>query len=206
MLKFKYLLIVLFITVLSGCAATAPQLDTNYQGADAGKVFASISTERTAYSVMSILVRSRTVTQEATNTPTAALQYSLSFSKSPDFHIGYEHGDVSILTLAPGDYEVFGFKMIQSGLVTVSASSDTLKPVPFTVRSGETHYLGGYRITVKNNSFGLPSPFLPKIWIRDKLERDLPIARNKEPGMPSVVQKIVPSAAAFENLVFVDQP
>lgn len=103
---------------------------------------------------------------------------------------GGETGQVQLRHLKPGNYLFFSFKAVDA-LVEVTPRSDF--SVPFTIKSGETTYVG---------DFAGVMPFLGSkpagvyFVLSDKHDRDLAIARKKEPGLMPVTIA-VPDAAAL---------
>jgi hypothetical protein len=199
---FENAILVILLGVLTACGATIPRLDTEYKGSDSAAIIASVSNERTAYSHIALLIRPKNSSASAKDVPTGAIGYSLSFSKKPDFHVGYEHGDVKVAKLPPGDYEIYGYEAVQTGLVTVSAGSDKLAPLALTLRAGEAVYIGSYRTSVLTNRFGLPDPFQPSVRISDQLQRDLSIAKEKDTSLPEAIRKQIPNPSDFKSILF----
>jgi hypothetical protein len=202
-IKYTWLLITLWLLV--GCGSTIPRLDMAYKGNDSGAVVASVSNERTAYSHIALLIRPKGPPADLKDTPRGAIGYSVGFSKKPDFHIGYEHGDVQVARLPPGEYEIYGYEAVQTGLVTVTAGSDKFAPFAFSLKAGDAIYIGSFRTSVLNNRFGLPDPFSPSVRISDQLHRDLPIARAKDTSLPEVIRKNIPTAGDFRSTLFTSE-
>jgi len=191
---------------LTGCGSTLPKLDTDYKGGDSAFIIASISNEKTAYSHTALLIRSKTPSSSSVAAAVGGISYRLSLSKNPDFHIGYEHGDVNILRLRPGNYEIFDFEAVQSGVASLQVGPDRMTPFTVSLRPNEVVYLGSYRTSVLRNRFGIPDPFLPSIRISDQSQRDISLARTKEPNLPQTIRKHIPTPRDFNNRIFTSSP
>src|SRR6185295_18088839 len=94
---------------LSGCATQNQQ----YQGADAGYAVASIAASAgTEYSSYRLFFRSRDGQREG---EFVWLQNNWFSSDKPDFADGAKTAEVSVVKLAPGEYEMYSFEVFQNG-------------------------------------------------------------------------------------------
>lgn len=112
-------------------------------------------------------------------------------------YTGVENGKVTIQRLPPGEYEIhdFGFGGSVAGTIT-SFSSGRPFVIPFTVRSGQTTYIGGFARAVSlgtalEPTLGAAGYFV----IADESARDLPIARAKMPDLPDVTIQVADVSA-----------
>lgn len=200
---FKYACSLVSLWLLTACGSTIPRLDMSYKGTDAATIVASVSDYRTSYSHMALLIRAKSTASNSDEPLRGAIAYSLSFSKKPDFHIGYEHGDVLVSTLPPGEYEIYGFEAVQTGLITITGGSRKLTPVTLSLRAGEVLYIGSYTTTMLSDRFfGMPEPTLPRVKISDQSQRDISIARARAPALPETVRKFIPKASDFGSSIF----
>lgn len=115
-------------------------------------------------------------------------------------YTGLENGKVAIQRLPPGDYEIhdFGFGGSLGGMIT-SGSSARAFVIPFTVRSGQTTYIGGFARAVSLGTslapvLGAAGYFV----ISDRSARDLPIARAKMPDLPEATIQVT-DVSAFRH-------
>ncbi len=119
------------------------------------------------------------------------------FSSPRDFEGPEGQGTVRMLELAPGAWEIYVAGMtVRTGLYSADAltSKDGLS-IPFTVKAGETVYIGDY----------LASSGPVSISVRDRSARDLAIARTKY-KISGDVTIAVPDAAALQNSMFHSAP
>lgn len=98
---------------------------------------------------------------------------------------GREAGRVFVRTLPPGRYEIYDFGFRGTIVVAnVEWSSATPLAVPFTINPGQTTYIGNFA-----RAPSLGSRLEPELGavgyfvVSDQSERDLPIARVKEPAL-----------------------
>lgn len=101
---------------------------------------------------------------------------------------GREAGRVFVRALPPGRYEIFDFGF--SGTIVVAGvewSSATPFSIPFTINPGEATYIGNFA-RAPSSGTGL-APTLGAVGyfvVSDQAARDLPIARTKQPALPTV--------------------
>jgi hypothetical protein len=101
---------------------------------------------------------------------------------------GPERGYVIVRRLPPGDYEVHDFGFSGSmGRAEVNWSSSRRFAIPFTIRTGEATYIGNFARapslgTPLQRTLGAAGFFV----ISDRSDRDIAIARQREPGLPPV--------------------
>lgn len=112
-------------------------------------------------------------------------------------YTGVENGKVRIERLPPGDYEIhdFGFGGFLAGTVT-SYSSGRPFVIPFTIRPGQTTYIGGFARAVSlgtalEPTLGATGYFV----ISDQSARDLPIALARRPDLPAAMVSVADVSA-----------
>lgn len=104
---------------------------------------------------------------------------------------GREVGKVIARRLPPGRYEVYNYYFSGSGPAATSTTSKKKFAIPFEIRAGETTYIGNfarantYRTTLMK-TLGTSSFFV----ISDKSERDVAIARKRNPHLPPVRNEV----------------
>lgn len=101
---------------------------------------------------------------------------------------GREAGRVFVRQLPPGRYEIYDFGFRGTIVVAnIEWSSSTPFAIPFTINPGETTYIGNF---ARAPSLGTSlEPTLGAVGyfvVSDQSERDLAIARTKEPALPPV--------------------
>lgn len=101
-----------------------------------------------------------------------------------------EHGNVSVEKLPPGQYEVYSF-VVTSGSMAYGGTWTPKKQfsMPFTIQAGQATYIGNFaRRCCGDNDHGHMG--LGYFVISDKSDRDLAIARTKEPALPPVTDQV----------------
>jgi len=116
------------------------------------------------------------------------------FSSDRDYDDQSENGIVKILTLASGEWGIVGFSAY-AGVTEFSPTEDVF--VPFIVRPAETVYIGDYEMMTKwgKNWLGMKMEYDPSFVVADKSQRDVAIAKRKDPSITNVTIA-VPSIAA----------
>lgn len=103
-------------------------------------------------------------------------------------YYGREAGRVFIQSLPPGRYEIYDFGFSGTLIVAgVEWSSATPFSIPFTINAGEATYIGNF---ARAPSLGTNlEPQLGAVGyfvVSDQSERDLAIARARDPALPAV--------------------
>jgi hypothetical protein len=162
---------------LSG-AAEAQLFTHEYHGRDAGWVVLSISSAKDSDADPITLFYDQT----DSGSDHGSFQFSrpdwtdLSFG-SADFHQGNEVGDVIIRALHPGNYQLDSFLTRMGG----KNFGDTFR-IPFTIRPGQTTYLGNFRFVAANEN-GFVGYLRARNFyfaVRDMARRDIGIADHKD--------------------------
>ncbi|MBI3676174.1 MAG: hypothetical protein HY243_06110 [Proteobacteria bacterium] len=108
------------------------------------------------------------------------------FTRDPDF-TGHETGEVTVQHLEPGEYEIYTWQVAEGmgGLGEVLWSPRSDFSLRFTVRPGQTTYIGDYA------RFQFPGAYTAFTFvISDKHERDIAIAKKVEPNLPPVTIQV----------------
>lgn len=180
------------LITLAGCAGSNYDIARrhenlrDYKGADAGFVVASEGGERGGHFDSSGLTFQRVGTEEL-------VTFGFAMRKmfgvpDHDFEEGSAIGKVDALRLPPGDYEavrVSGYQNVNSGQFVHKLPPGTLR---FTVKKGETVYLGRYVIGEMR--------FAPRLHISDSQADDLALARTR---LPELANAAVVSAVPAEG-------
>lgn len=103
-----------------------------------------------------------------------------------DFDETFKRGSVIAVPVKPGDYEVHNFSAFWSAYPVqnyYSAREDF--SIPFTVRPGETVYLGEFMaVGIRGkNIFGITIQGGPYFVLTDQQRRDMPLAKAKQPAL-----------------------
>jgi hypothetical protein len=119
---------------------------------------------------------------------TAYIQTSPLFGTRRDFDDAFENGAVKILSLSPGDWTVSGLKI--ATFPELITPLDTIA-LPFTVKSGETVYIGDYRAHAAVWSGNGQNPANGVVFdVSDQSARDIPIAKKKDKEIGEVTVSI----------------
>lgn len=132
-------------------------------------------------------------------------QHGLFFLTTPDFNDAQSNGVVKVLDLAPGEWEIDGFTIVEHGSEITPSQKFA---VPFTVKAGETIYIGDYRVHV-----GYPSddPDAASVFfsVSDQSARDIPIAQKDDDDVKNVevaIPVVAPHTPYFSPLLRESQP
>lgn len=181
----KKLLIVACL-LLSGCVAD--RVDSDYRGKDAGTL---VFSEGNIGSTLISTLHYRKVGQSSGvtfggdgiiyNNPNSIFGYT------PDFS-GHETGQVTIQHLEPGDYEIYTYQIDGTGMVTLSWFPNKTFSIPFTIKPNQTTYIGDFECValMGRSPLGLKLLAGGYFVVTDQHDRDIEIARKKEPGLPPV--------------------
>ena len=177
------------VAALAGCAGSnydiARRHDNlrDYKGADAGFVVASEGGERGGHFDASGLTFQRVGSEDLVDFGFAMRQ--MIGTPDHDFEAGSAIGKVRAIRLPPGDYEavgIYGVQNVNGGQFRRQLAPGQLR---FTVKAGETVYLGRYVIGEMR--------FNPQLFISDRQAEDLAVAKKRLPEMPvAAVTSAVP--------------
>jgi len=108
-------------------------------------------------------------------------------------YYGREAGRVFVQSLPPGRYEIYDFGFTGTIIVaSVEWSSRTPFAIPFTINPGEATYIGNF---ARAPSLGTRlEPQLGAVGyfvVSDQSERDLAIARARDPALPTVRSEVI---------------
>ena len=185
----KKLLALLGVVVsLAGCGAPGA---ANYKGADAGTLVLSIGYTEPSTDYYNMYYRT---VAAPTRLGAVSIHTSSDIFRVIDY-TGADTGSVVADRLAPGTYEFF--KVVASGQDGTSHTSTNDFSLPFVIKPGETTYLGsftGMLITEKKRDWLLfqdyDAPAGVYFVVSDQHERDLAIARKREPNLPAVTVSV----------------
>jgi hypothetical protein len=207
----KSILAVFFAVVLAGCASV-DSIPADYAGPDAGKVVISIGAATgTEYSSYSLLFRKQKSTGSAEKQAVGRFTYfqtNMFYKQAPDFHTNGEAGVVLVQALPPGDYAIYNFDVFNNaGTVQSHYFSKVDISIPFTVRPGQTTYLGNYQANHLSgkNMFGMPLPAGAVFIVSDRLASELPIAQARTKTDFGTPVNATPDPKRLENPFFVSR-
>ena len=185
------------------CLGTETQA-REYHGADQGMLVVSLGmiAQGNKPSFDSYMMNYKVA---GTKTDTFLGEPSLSFSPVSYFHAkdftGRELGRVEILHLKPGNYEIYSstFHYVQ-GVQDVQWGSHKDFSIPFTIKPGETTYIGAFLGVTLYDGMGFPANGY--LVLSDRHDRDIEIAKKKEPGLfPVTMQVSDPQALQIPGIV-----
>jgi hypothetical protein len=195
----KLLALLCAAMALAGCGTPDA---SNYKGADAGTLVLSIGYTEPSTDYYNIYYR----------TVAAPARYgAVSIHTSSDIfrvidYTGADTGSVVTDRLAPGSYEFF--RVVASGQDGTSHTSKNDFSLPFVIKPGETTYVGSYTamlVTEKKRDWLLfrdyDAPGGVYFVVSDQHERDLEMARKREPNLPAVTVS-VPGEAVLPKPYF----
>jgi hypothetical protein len=113
-------------------------------------------------------------------------------------------GGVRTYSLQPGEYEIYNVELFSSnGLALERFSLKKPISIPFTIKPGQTVYLGEFRAMPLEgrNFFGLPADAGVKFELSDQSARDIPIARTQDSRVTTPEIRI-PDPAAIQSPFF----
>jgi len=189
----------------------------NYSGSDAGYLVMSISQDKVGFFDREavVILHFRKLDRLVTGFVNYGNHRVLDFAPSTlDFEDASEQGIVIVRALPPGDYEFFDFsgdKEVPT-YPTIDPNPSYFRArysLPFTIKAGETAYLGNFRLVVKpggNKLLGPPFAAGYYLGLSDRSSRDLAIAHDKKrPAMGRVIVT-VPNEAALHAPLFNSNP
>jgi len=110
-----------------------------------------------------------------------------------DIDDGQEKAIVDVRRLPPGDYEIVNFDVdLVGGVARSTWRSKKDFSIPFTIAPGRATYVGEFlavRINGKN-FFGMTVPNGAYFVLADKAEREIALAKQKEPGIAEVTSAV----------------
>jgi len=150
---------------------------------------------------------------------------------TPDFKDTDEEGIVVVRALPPGDYEFFQFSGEEQLGIRIPRTRYTVRPgdyeffplagenrqaiararysMPFTIKAGETTYLGNFHLLVRRQTNGFPglNSFSGYFFrLTDENSRDLAIAKNKKPLAAGPVNVAVADEVQLHAPLFNSNP
>lgn len=204
-----------FIAIAFVCVGTAvharDRIDADYRGPDSGVLLFSTSTLKISMNFDFYFKHKGAELDSDSIGPgqieCACVGFWHPTMADPDYHDEYETGKVQIQHLAPGDYEVYSYNFGGS-LAGTGFHFFPAKPLslPFTIKPGQTTYIGNFA-----RAPSLGTPLADKLGatgyfvVSNKHERDIAIAKTKEPNLPPVTDAVT-DVSQFElpNLLATD--
>ena len=193
MKRFVFSALSICLIVFSGCAT----LQIDYKGPDKGIVILTLTANKED-PIQTYALRIRKKDKSATG-GVSYVPHNL-FRPTPcDFEERYYHGFVKVLKLEPGEYEVFNFVLGTRSGIIYTAKEDF--SAPFTVKEGETIYIGEYWFaSTKKKDFLGQTSLRFYVTLSDRGGRDIPIAIKKEPTIRDDWIKVqIPDGERFGN-------
>jgi len=192
---------------LGGCAS--PGIDTAYKGADGGVLVASIGYIAPAAQFYYIYYR-RTDGGPPLET-SISIHTETDISRTIDYR-GHAEGSVVIQHLQPGHYEIFSTSAVETDYYSSSASYKPQRnfSLSFVIKPGETTYIGRYDgVMVKANKHGwLVGDYVGlggvSFVVSDQHERDIAVAKTREPNLPPVTAAL-PDPAKLPEPYFLEK-
>jgi len=191
--RFKFSVFFIYFIILTGCA----HLQVNYNGPDKGIVILTLTANKDD-PIQTYALRIRKKDKSATG-GVSYVPHNL-FRPTPcDFEERYYHGFVKVLKMEPSEYEVFNFVLGTRSGIVYTAKEDF--SAPFTVKEGETIYIGEYWFTpIKGTDFLGMRTWKFYVALSDRGGRDIPIAIKKEPTIRDDWIKVqIPDGERFGN-------
>jgi hypothetical protein len=116
-----------------------------------------------------------------------------------------EEGMVDVRRLPPGDYEIFNFQVHRNaGYLQTWWGSKQDFSIPFSIIAGRATYVGelmAVGLKGEKGFLGARSPLGAYFVLTDKSDRDVPIAKQKEPGIGEVVSAVIDPAALANPMI-----
>ena len=175
-------LLVALCLLLCGCSGVP--VDTNYRGADGGVLVFSAGYIGQPFNMDFLYKKVGTPSARGEGVH-GRIHYNASLlARTPNDYEGKESGAVRVVHLAPGEYEVYTWEISTYGPIVDSDYWPKREfSWRFTIKPGETTYIGTYEVCPPA---GTVFDYAFKFLVADRRERDLAIARKKEPGLPPV--------------------
>jgi hypothetical protein len=170
---------VLVAVALSG--RSKRELSLSYKSPDAGYLIASIGAEKTTHVYTTYFVDVRKTDRSKDD----QLTYNRDIASIDSTVLAYddsdETGEVNVVSLPPGNYEINCAGFYQNmGMSESTWACEKDFSVPFTIETGKATYIGNFQgITVRGkNIFGIRVEAGGYYVVRNKAERDLPLAKR----------------------------
>lgn len=171
-----------------------------YRGADAGMLVISMGT--IGSTVMDTYLLNYKLAEEKPNRLTGDPYFWYGptdiFGGPKDF-TGREIGQVQVHRMKPGNYEIYTYLLKNAvGISEKVWAPDKAFSIPFTIKPGETTYIGDFAgVALLGGYYPVDGYFV----LSDQHERDIPIARRKEPGlMPVAISVADPFALGIPEI------
>ena len=204
--------VVLAMFFVSAGAHAADRINSDYRGADAGTLIFSTGSvfpmNFTFYYRKAGQGTDPTSIFGAGEIDCACVGFWHAQMSDPDYVGPPETGKVFVQHLPPGDYEVYTYGF--SGTIIVASVSWSPRKVfslPFSIKPGQATYIGNF---VRGPSLGTKlEPTLGAagfFMISDKHERDIEIARRRDPGLPPVTVSVTDVSNMGDPMIFASDP
>jgi hypothetical protein len=200
-------MLVLLLAIAAAAPALARKAPPEYTGSDGGYLVYAVGTIAIGmnfdfpYRRISAADGSAVTDWKGVIEPTVGGAWVLKI-KNPDF-LGRESGHVVVRRLPPGRYVIDQFAFAGGGMGMPFFSWSSAKPfrIPFSIRPGQSTYIGSF---MRAPSLG--TPLQPQLnaagyfLIADRSDRDLPIARRKNASVDPVTVEVT-DVGAFDSIV-----
>jgi hypothetical protein len=192
-------LLVVVLVGLPGCVSTG-LYSTNYDGKDAGFLVTALGAQSgTVYDVYDLYFRKK---DRSFDGRVLWGQNNFLDDRKPDFDDGTKVGIVDVVRLPPGDYELYNFRLLSRDFyVGTRKARREFKSkqdfaLPFTIRTGAGTYIGEFlAVGIKGQD---TTPAGAYFLLSNMADRDLPIAKRKQPALAEVAAA-VPDLRSFGN-------
>lgn len=182
-------LIILVCLLLTGCAG-ANSVNSDYHGEDAGVLVVSEGTTPSPFGfVLHYQKAGETRSWDGAGDGMISYTGGGLFADTPDFS-DPEKGRVTIQHLKPGVYEIYNYEIYNNNVVFYPAKYFSIQ---FTIRPNQTTYIGHFEGTIRTldtHFLGLQVALQRYFVVTDTQDRDIKIARKKEPNLPPVVNSV----------------
>jgi hypothetical protein len=210
----KRIFAILPLLLIVGCVETGPlsgppgapfansgRLSGTYAGADAGYlVMALAARSDTEYSAYTIMFRSIDRASEGG----VWWGQENALDRRREIDDAGETGIVDVRRLPPGKYEIFNFDILYyNGLVPRRWRSEQDFSIPFTIAPGRTTYVGEFMAVklTRRNIIGATLSNGAYFVLSDKSDRDVAIARQKEPGLGEATDSVIDPKSIANPLI-----
>jgi hypothetical protein len=127
--------------------------------------------------------------------------HSILFDHAPDYS-GHEAGQVHILHLKPGDYEIYRAAIFANAGIQNFTFDLPEFSLPFTIRPGEATYVGDLAGAAEWRGGALQGGYYV---VSDRHERDLDIARRKDAQLPPVTVAVPDVSGMADRLILSEE-
>jgi hypothetical protein len=192
--------------LLCACAGIPVNLN-EYDGADAGHAVVAIAAAADTHYFQYVLRLRRVGTEGDITQRFVYAQGNLLLAQQPDWTDSSGSGVVQSLKLAPGEYEIYNFNVTDvNARYRTEYSSRQPVAIRFTVRSGQTTYVGHYRAhkqTLRTRAGAIEADGARFVVI-DRQAQDLALLLRRNPNAaPAPVVNATPDPARLGNPYFV---